>query len=143
MHGTHVRLDLRFSLSSIIFSLATVTGVELPRPSLVFCLFFQIMRILVGIILFPIASIVLTFGNVLPFLLRNNIDIYGRRVGATNLFPSSAAPRNLLVVMVLLVGLALIDRLPIRHVNRERIRGFTPSEVFLLLFSGLVLLGTP
>ena len=94
---------------------------------------------------FPIAGIALNLGNVLLFLLGNNINTNGREVAT--LSPSSTAPGILLVVLVFfialtLIGLALIGGLSIRHVNRERISGFSPSKVFFLLFSGLVLSGT-
>ena len=92
------------------------------------------------------ANIVLKLGNVFFFLLRNNIDTRGR--GVAILYLSSAVPGILLVVIVLfislaLIGLALMGRLYIRHVSKEKISGFSLSEVFLLFFSELVLLGTP
>ena len=52
--------------------------------------------------IFPMAVIALDFGNVVFFLLRNNIGTCGRRVKITTLSPYSIVPGTSLVVLVFL-----------------------------------------
>ena len=87
---------------------------------------------------FSMTGIVFNWGNVLFFLLKNDIDTCGKGVVATTLFLFCAAPGILLVVLVRLAGLALMGGLPNRHVSREKISGFSLSEVFFFLFYRLI-----
>ena len=80
---------------------------------------------------FSMVYIALDLGNVFPFFLGNDINTHGRKVGAITLSPSSAAPKTLLVVLVLLaslalIGLALMGGLSTRHVSIERINRLSP-----------------
>ena len=51
---------------------------------------------------FLMAVIALDLRNIFLFLLRNDIDTHGKRVGVTILSPFSAAAGTLLVVLILL-----------------------------------------
>ena len=88
------------------------------------------------------AGIALDLGSFLSFYLRNDINICGKRVVAITLSSSAASSRTSLVNMVLLVGLALMGRLSIRHVSRGKISKLSPFKVFFLLLSRLVPLET-
>ena len=83
------------------------------------------------------------------FLLGNNINTRGRGVSVTTLsFLSFAAPRTLLVVLILLwVGGSLLSGRRLfstRRISKEGVGGLILSTgVFLLLLSRLVSSGTP
>lgn len=87
-------------------------------------------------------------GNVLLFLLKNNIDIRSREVRAMTPSLFSAAPGSLLIVLVLpidwyLIGLALMGGHLTRHVSSKKTSKLGFSRILLLLFSGPIILKTP
>ena len=101
---------------------------------------------------FPIAVIAFDFGYVpvFLFLLGNDIGTRGRGVGVTTLSPPSfAAPRTLLVVLILLWvgGRSLLSGRRLfstRHVSKGGVdRLILSTRVLFLLFSGPVPSGTP
>ena len=98
---------------------------------------------------FPPIIKVFNLGNILFFLFKNDISIYGREIMAATLFLSSTVPRNFLVVLIFLISLALMGRLlPTRHISKKRVMRLIFLRVFLLGWSmpvevlGIYLLGT-
>ena len=97
---------------------------------------------------FPMVVIALDLGYVPLFLLGNDIDTRGWRVGIKTLFsPSSTRPRTLLVVLILLRvgGGSLLSGKRLFSTGRASKGGvgglILSSKVILLLFSGPVLSG--
>ena len=98
--------------------------------------------------LFLLANIAFDLSNVLSFLLRNNIDTYGRKVEALTLYLFFAALETSLVILVflinlVLIGLALISGLSTRYVSKKRISGLNLSGVLLFFLTGPIFSGTP
>ena len=98
---------------------------------------------------FPMAVIAFNLEHVPPFLLGNNIDTCGRRVGVTTLSSSSAVPGTPLEVLIFLwVGeRSLLSRKRLfstRHISRGGVGGLIFStRVFSLFLSGFVPSGIP
>lgn len=80
---------------------------------------------------FFVAVEIFDLEDVFFFLLRNNISTCGRGVVATTLSFSFVAPGTSMVVLIFLASLALMGRLPTKHVSRRRVSGLIlPGVLF-------------
>ena len=117
---------------------------KLPRPILVFCIFF--LKILDGIIPLLIIVEILDLEDLFAFLLNDvGVSTYCKRVMATNLL-TSLVPRTSVVVLVFLASLVLVSKkllmLTTRYVSKRSVSELRFFRVFFLPLCGCVSLET-
>lgn len=119
---------------------------KLSKLTLVFCLFFWVLKTLVRVITFFLVGEALNLRDDLFFPL-NAINIYCKGVVGAILFLLATVPKIFLIVLIFFIGLTLVDKrllgvLLTRHISIGRVNRLILSKVLVLLFSWLILLET-
>ena len=150
MHGTCARfsgyllLSISLPLSPVLtvsttFFLVAITSMKIAKTDSSFLTLFWALEILIGIIPFLMTVKASNLRDVFLFFFDDiNISTRCSQVMAITLFLSSSTPRNSLVVLVLFVSLALIDKrlwlFATRYISDKNVNWISLAGVFLLLF---------